>query len=207
MTIDQNSTHTGSDATALSLPFLANSAELLRVRVTPAQLSRVLGVSKQSVSRWIAAGKVTISPLDGKADLQEATRQVLRNTNPGKLRSRVLRRAVDDVQELRESAALADERVAAVQTQLDAANKRIAALEEFSDRYGRCEDILAAMVVEAAPKLRREMTRLRSTAWERAGAAASTTSTGETPDDWAAAVAEAEAVAADAAASPDEAVG
>ena len=93
-----------------SLPLLLDQRELLKVRVLPAEFARLLGVSKQTVSQWIKAGKLTVNPLDGRLDVQAAVQQVLRNTDPGRLRARVLRQAVEDVQALRgEITRLADQ--------------------------------------------------------------------------------------------------
>lgn len=185
-----------------ALPFVLDTPELLRVRVLPAEFARILGVSKQSVSRWIKAGKITLT-FDGRIDVQRGVQQVLRNTDPGQLRARVLRQAVEDVQQLRNVVATAEEREAALRQQLDAAQARAAEMERFADRYGRCEDILAELVIEAAPKLRTRIDHMRQTAWERSAAepgarprATATTSTGETDADWIAAVAECEAAEA-----------
>lgn len=66
--------------------------EVGRLRVRPAEFARMLGVSRQSVSRWIASGKVTLGT-DGKLDPIEGYRQVTRNTDPARVRARFLRLA------------------------------------------------------------------------------------------------------------------
>ena len=48
-----------------TLPF--DMADMIAVRLLPAQFARMVGVSKQSVSKWIRAGKVTLGP-DGRLD-------------------------------------------------------------------------------------------------------------------------------------------
>jgi DNA-binding transcriptional regulator YdaS (Cro superfamily) len=125
MTNDQNTPAAAPEKTTSSLQFLADAPELLKVRIIPAEFARLLGVSKQTVSQWIKKGHVSINPLDGRLDVTTAVQQVLRNTDPGRLRARVLRQAVEDVQSLRRTAAEADERVAAVQAQLDDAAETI----------------------------------------------------------------------------------
>lgn len=80
------------------LPFA--EGELLAVRLLPAEFSRVLGVSKQSVSRWIKSGKVTVG-CDGRINPNEGMRQLLRNGDPGRIRARLIRSAVSDLSELR----------------------------------------------------------------------------------------------------------
>ena len=133
MTTDQNQPVGTPEKTSESLPFLADAAELLKVRITPSEFARLLGVSKQTVSQWIKKGHIAINPLDGRLDVTTAVQQVLRNTDPGRLRARVLRQAVEDVQHLRRTAAEADERVATVQAQLVDAQRKIRQAIAYSD--------------------------------------------------------------------------
>jgi len=81
-----------------TLPF--DVADMVAMRLKPAQFARVVGVSKQSVSKWIAAGKVTLGP-DGRLDPQAAIEDVLRNTAPAKLRARIFRQAMQGADLLR----------------------------------------------------------------------------------------------------------
>jgi len=212
VTAGKDSTQTGTDQRPGSLPFLADVPELLRVRVSPAEFSRVLGVSKQSVSRWIKAGKVTLA-YDGRIDMRRGVEQVLRNTDPGQLRARVLRQAVGDVQELREIVARVDEREAAIRAeaaQRDAELRRhLAAADSFADQLGRAEALLLDLIVENRDELReyteaaawrRVLRELAEAAWaasaEGPPAAESPTSGAQIPEpagDWSEAVAWAEA--------------
>jgi hypothetical protein len=64
----------------------------LRLRVRPAELARILGVSKQGVAKAIKAGRIRVDA-DGKLDPAVATRDWVRNTHPASMRSRVLRDA------------------------------------------------------------------------------------------------------------------
>lgn len=73
------------------LPF--DPAELVAMRVKPAQFARMSGVSKQAVSVWIKEGKVTLGP-DGLLDPVVASRQVFERTDPARLRARIFRDAV-----------------------------------------------------------------------------------------------------------------
>lgn len=145
-----------------SLSCLVDAPELLRVRVLPAEFARLLGVSKQAVSRWIAAGKVSINPVDGRLDVQTAVQQVLRNTDPGRMRARVLRAAIADVQELRKSAALADERVAAVEADLATVRRDARREAGLADNLACVIDRFVERVIENEPALRATAT---SDAW------------------------------------------
>lgn len=138
---------------SLSLPL--DEKDLMRQRVLPVELARVVGVTKQSVSRWIRDGKIAPpSPIDGRLDLHRALRDVLRNTDPGRLRSRVLRQAVEDVAGLRDNLARAEDRAEAAEAALQEAVSRIAFLEKWADDSDRAEEIFKTLIVEYADALR-----------------------------------------------------
>lgn len=80
------------------LPF--DPADLVAMRVRPAEFARLIGTSKQSVSRWIKSGTVTLGP-DGMIDPKVATRQYLERTDPARQRARVLKQATASMEELR----------------------------------------------------------------------------------------------------------
>lgn len=187
-----------------SLPFLGDVPELLRVRVRPAEFARILGVSKQSVSRWTKAGKVTLT-FDGRIDVQRGVQQVLRNTDPGQLRARVLRQAVEDVQQLREAVATAEAREADLRRQIVEAQRRAAGSYELVGRLTRYADNILDLVVINRADLaectdpvgyRLALLALMEDAWALATERAAATSTSGTPqpgsdDEWSDALARA----------------
>ena len=140
-----------------SLSGLLGTPELLRVRILPAQFARALGVSKQSVSRWVRDGWVTLAA-DGRLDPVVAIGQLLRRCDPGRLRARWLRQAITDVQALREAAGQADQRVAAVEAKLQDAQTRIAYLDSFAADLDCMLDRVLALVVERESDLRATVT-------------------------------------------------
>lgn len=81
------------------LPF--DPADLVAIRVSPAQFARMVGVSKQSVSRWIKLGIVTLGP-DGKFDPSVATRHVIERSDPARMRARIFKSALSSHRELLE---------------------------------------------------------------------------------------------------------
>lgn len=81
-----------------SLPF--DPADLVAIRLLPAEYARLLEVSKTAVSNWTRDGKITLGP-DGRLDPKVATRQLIQRTDPARLRARVLRQAVADHDGLR----------------------------------------------------------------------------------------------------------
>lgn len=144
-----------------SLSGLLDHPDLLRVRIMPAQFARALGVSKQSVSRWVRDGWVTLAA-DGRLDPTVAIGQLLRRCDPGRLRARWLRQAVTEVQELREAAASADARVAAVEAELAAARQRADWEAHMADRMACGMDRVLDLVIENEAALRATDS---STAW------------------------------------------
>lgn len=137
-----------------SLPLLADHPDLLRVRILPAEFARLLGVSKQSVSCWIRDGKVTINPLDGRLDVQTAIQQVLRNTDPGRLRARVLRQAVQDVQGLRDEISRAQGEIESLRAELAEARESIKFFQRYADDGDCFEEQFRALLIEREPDLR-----------------------------------------------------
>lgn len=111
------------------LPF--DGRELLRVRVRPADLARMLGVNKSTITRWIQRDVITLG-CDGRLDPERAMREILRRADPGQTRARLVRRAFGDLGDLRERAAQAavlEERLRDLQRQAEAA--AFAAAEDY----------------------------------------------------------------------------
>lgn len=136
------------------LGFLLNHKELLAIRVRPAEFARMLGVSKQTVSTWIRDSKVTINALDGLLDVRRAIQDVLRNTSPGRLRSRVLRQAVTDALELRENLARAEDRAEVAEAALLAATAELEYLKKWADDADRSMEIFKGLIAQQADRLR-----------------------------------------------------
>lgn len=121
-------------------------AEVGRQRVSQAQLARMLGVTRQAVSSWVRDGKLTIG-VDGKVDPAAATKQVVANSDPSRLRARVLREAVED-------GSFQRRRIVELEHQMHAANARIDYLEEFSAAQDRCEATFAELVLDRFESLK-----------------------------------------------------
>lgn len=91
---------TGTDKEPRSAVLPFDPAELVAMRVLPAEYARMVEVSKQCVSRWIKEGKITLGP-DGRVDPHKASREVMRNTDPARMRARVFKHAMASQDELR----------------------------------------------------------------------------------------------------------
>ena len=112
-----------NDAQSL-LPF--SPADLMTIRVLPAEFSRMIGTTKQTVSRWIREGKLNIGT-DGRLNPSAAMRQLARTCDPGRFRVRLIKQAVSDMRETMEQAARANE----LEQQLSDARREIARLSEI----------------------------------------------------------------------------
>lgn len=104
------------------LPFPAADLDRSALRMRQADFARLLEVSKQTVSQWVKAGKITLRP-DGLLDPRAAVRQLVRTSDPARLRSRVLAPILAEVRaaQAREAALL--ETVAGLRRELAGADE------------------------------------------------------------------------------------
>lgn len=78
------------------LPFDSTDIDCCGIRLRPAQFSRMLGCTKQAVSNWIRDGKLTLGA-DGRLDPRKAVAQLLRTSNPARIRAMVLKPLMHDI--------------------------------------------------------------------------------------------------------------
>lgn len=88
----------GPGGQSSTLPF--DPADLVKMRVTPARLAAMCGITRQAVSKWIKNGWVTLGP-DGLLDPAVATRQYLRHVDPARAKARILKSATVTHAEMR----------------------------------------------------------------------------------------------------------
>lgn len=86
------------------LPFAPGELDRSGLRLTRAEFGRFLGVSKQAVGEWVTAGKITLGA-DGRLDPRQAVSQLLRNTDPARLRAKVLAPLSRDIGRLQKKVA------------------------------------------------------------------------------------------------------
>lgn len=116
------------------LPFEPGALDRSGLRLTRAEFARFLGVSKQATSEWVTAGKITLGA-DGRLDPRQAVSQLLRNSDPARLRAKVLAPLVKDV-------GLMQKRVADLERALAAATEDASFHEESA---GELSDQLSAL--------------------------------------------------------------
>ena len=86
------------------LPFEPGALDRSGLRLTRAEFARFLGVSKQAVGEWVTSGKISLGA-DGRLDPRQAVSQLLRNTDPARLRARVLEPLARDIGKLQQRVA------------------------------------------------------------------------------------------------------
>jgi hypothetical protein len=141
------------------LPF--TEGELLRVRITQAQFARAMGVDRATVHRWVCAGHIALGA-DGRLDPNVAMRQLLKNSDPGRFRTRLVRQAFADINDLRSEAMRAG---ALAQQVADLVIQMNAARDQADIDYQQVDDWLDTFArrVEAIPQDTRA--RLDDPAW------------------------------------------
>lgn len=83
------------------LPFAPGDLDRCGLRLTRAEFSRLLEVSKQAVGEWVTSGKITLGA-DGRLDPRQAVSQLLRNSDPARLRAKVLEPLARDIGRLQQ---------------------------------------------------------------------------------------------------------
>lgn len=105
------------------LPF--DPAQLTKLRMTQAELARLFEVSKQTVSQWLKRGVIVAGP-DGRIDPHRAAADVMKKTDPARLRARIFKKSGDAEAQLRA-------RVSELEAQL--ANAEMPAAAETADYH------------------------------------------------------------------------
>ena len=111
-----------------TLPFAPGELDRSGLRLTRAEFSRFLGVSKQAVGEWVTAGKITLGA-DGRLDPRQAVSQLLRNTDPARIRAKVLEPLSRDIGRLQK-------RVADLEATLANSEENASFHEDVADEFG-----------------------------------------------------------------------
>jgi len=135
MTDLQNPDKKKSDSSHSGTPsLLFDQASLGQgIRVSPAQFSRMVEVSRQTVSRWVSTGLIQLFP-DGRLDPAEAARRVVENSDPGRLRARLFKNVTRGVDEWRRQAEF-------LEGELKSARAQIQYLDNFIRENALAEEI------------------------------------------------------------------
>lgn len=128
-----------------NLPFESSSMLVAGIRVLPAQLARLLGVSKQAVSTWVKAGRVILGP-DGRVDPNKAVARLLETGDPAKLRAKVLAPLLHEINRR-------DELIAELRSDLEAADEEAVFQKACHDDLRALLDALETRLVAEYPGL------------------------------------------------------
>ena len=113
------------------LPFAEAELESNGPRLRPAELARLMGVSRQSVSEWIKLKKIRVGA-DGRVDPRQAVADMLKSNDPARLRARLL---VPFAKE-----------IAALRAQVAKLTHELKECEEMREFFEGSADELAAMI-------------------------------------------------------------
>ncbi len=122
------------------LPFASGELDRSVLRLTRAEFARFMGVSKQAVGEWVTSGKITLGA-DGRLDPKQAVNQLLRNSDPARLRAKVLAPLVRDV-------GIMQKRVADLEAALVRANEDGSFHEECAGELATQFDALDRHLIE-----------------------------------------------------------
>jgi hypothetical protein len=139
------------------LPFESSQLETAGIRLLPAQLARLLNVSKQAVSTWVKNGRVILGS-DGRVDPRQAIARLLATGDLSRMRLKILEplrlevaardRRINDLEVM---VALRDQRIEQLKreiTELElAAEFEEASAAGFSDLFDALLEQLAAFWV------------------------------------------------------------
>lgn len=92
--IDRNDVLPGIPETSSLLS--SNEQMLAGIRVTRAQFAGMMGCSRQAVTEWVKAGRLTVGA-DGRFDPCRAVADLLRTGDPARLRAKVLQPLADEL--------------------------------------------------------------------------------------------------------------
>jgi len=136
----------GPEGAAPLLPFAPGELDRSAIRMRQADFARLMGVSKQTVSQWVKAGKVRLD-LEGFLEPRAAVRQLLKSSDPARLRSRVLAPILAELRDAqaREAALLAQ--VTELRAQLAEARDEAGFHEAAADDMLRVLALLRARVL------------------------------------------------------------
>lgn len=85
------------DGIPATASLLSSDQQLLAgIRVTRAQFAKMMGCSRQAVTEWVRAGRVTVGS-DGRFDPRQAVASLLRTGDPARLRAKVLQPLADEL--------------------------------------------------------------------------------------------------------------
>lgn len=129
-------------------PAIPSQMELRQsaVRISPAEFSRLMSVSKTTVSNWIKLGKITLHA-DGKLDAKAAAESLIKKTDPSKLRAKVFKQITNDATTLQNEITRLNVRVMELESALIESNT---AKNEWCNDYIQLESTIENFIEQLA---------------------------------------------------------
>lgn len=129
-------------------PAIPSQMELRQsaVRISPAEFSRLMSVSKTTVSNWIKLGKITLHA-DGTLDAKAAAESLIKKTDPSKLRAKVFKQITNDATTLQNEITRLNVRVMELESALIESNT---AKNEWCNDYIQLESTIENFIEQLA---------------------------------------------------------
>jgi len=102
------------------------------IRVTRAQFAKMMGCSRQAVTDWVRAGRLTVGS-DGRFDPRKAVADLLRTGDPARLRAKVLQPLADEVARYRARIVYLESALAVAQGSLEQNRGDASDLQQLRD--------------------------------------------------------------------------
>lgn len=109
----------------LFLPGVSSGADLAGIRVTRAEFSRMMGVTRQACTDWVKAGRIVVGA-DGRFDPRQAVASLMRTGDPARIRSAFLAPLVKDI-------AGRDREIERLRQEIESLRAAVATAEEQAD--------------------------------------------------------------------------
>lgn len=128
-----NDSNAGNPGKSLSFGFESSEAAMLAgIRVRPADLARLFGVTKQAVSSWVKEGRVILG-VDGRVDPRDAINRLLSTGDPARLRAFFLKPLVTEVTAARQRLAALEAALVVARENSDFYESSAAGLSQLFD--------------------------------------------------------------------------
>lgn len=140
---ERNGSEVGTWSDGLASTSRDLGLELLGLRLNGAQLGTMLGVSRQAVSGALKRGTISPPGPDGLFDARRAVREWMANSDPTRVRARVLKPGAELVTELRE-------RVQELAAEVDKLRADLAVEAEWGDKREQAANFRAEAAADRA---------------------------------------------------------
>lgn len=141
----------------ISLPFDSDEMVKMGLRIRPAEFARILGCTKQAVSVWVRDGKILLGT-DGRLDPRQAVAQLLKNSDPSRLRARVLQPLINEL-------SVCNEQIRKMKQDLNLLTENLEFSEGLSEELSNSMRVMRDQLIREWPELQSLPMEVAKNAW------------------------------------------